>query len=303
MILYYAPGGGLGHLTRARAFLHTMAFEGRAVILTPSPFAKDLRVMGGVEIVPIPEELASDLPRYKSWLRELFDRLRPDAIYLDAFPVGIIGEFCDFQFPAPVYHIARLLRWREYSNLMAGARPSFQTTYRVEPLIEEQERFLRKHSLDLRSLDLRYPSVGDGMQNLIEGFSREGGSFWLIVHSGPDREIEELIAFADEMIGVEGKNLLFEEGLAKIVLVAPQRPEHLPVRISYCDIYPASALFPFADRIITACGFNAMRETEPFRQKHRYIPFVRRYDDQFLRASRRKRDPAGEQKSREAGGS
>ncbi|MCI0489062.1 MAG: hypothetical protein L0229_20920 [Blastocatellia bacterium] len=303
MILYYAPGGGLGHLTRARAFLHTMAFKDRAAILTPSPFAKDPRVTGGAEIIPVPKELAGDLPRYKSWLRESFARLRPDGIYLDAFPVGIMGEFCDFQFPAPVYHIARLLRWTEYAKLLTGAPPTFHTTYRVEPLVEEQERFLRNHSLEIATLDLQYPyeSLGDHVEELIKDFTRTGRPLWLIVHSGPDRETEELIAYADEMRGIEEKSLPTEEGHPQIILVAPHGSEHLREGISHIDIYPASALFPFADRVITACGFNALRETEAFQARHRYIPFARRYDDQFLRARARKRDEAGERGSRGAG--
>jgi hypothetical protein len=40
--------------------------------------------------------------------------------------------------------------------------------------------------------------------------------------------------------------------------------------------------------IITGCGFNAMRQTLPYRERHRFIPFPRRYDDQFLRAARRR---------------
>jgi len=39
MIVCYANGGGLGHLTRIRAYLHTTGWDGPVTILTGSPFA------------------------------------------------------------------------------------------------------------------------------------------------------------------------------------------------------------------------------------------------------------------------
>jgi hypothetical protein len=50
-------------------------------------------------------------------------------------------------------------------------------------------------------------------------------------------------------------------------------------------VYPARAYFPHADRIVTAAGFNAMRETEPMRERHRFVPYPRPLDDQFGRAA------------------
>jgi len=47
VIVYYAIGGGLGHLVRARAVLHTLGVAD-AVLVTASPFAKDARVTGAL---------------------------------------------------------------------------------------------------------------------------------------------------------------------------------------------------------------------------------------------------------------
>src|SRR5262249_49323155 len=54
------------------------------------------------------------------------------------------------------------------------------------------------------------------------------------------------------------------------------------------NFYPASLLFPLAERVITACGFNVMRQTESLASIHRFLPFERRFDDQFQRARRRR---------------
>jgi hypothetical protein len=65
----------------------------------------------------------------------------------------------------------------------------------------------------------------------------------------------------------------------------------LPSYVIYGNLYPATPLLPLADRILTACGFNVMRQTAAYRQQHRFLPFPRRFDDQFLRAARHRHQP------------
>jgi hypothetical protein len=87
----------------------------------------------------------------------------------------------------------------------------------------------------------------------------------LVVHAGPDREVEALIALA-------------------------ARTGH-PVRVGRprgadLDVHPASALFARAAAIVTGAGFNAMRQAGPFGARHLYLPFPRPLDDQRARAQR-----------------
>ena len=105
-----------------------------------------------------------------------------------------------------------------------------------------------------------------------------------MVHSEPHEETAELLAYARELAAAEGVD-------PRIALVTRTPPLDLPSSISVLDLYPAAALFPHAAMIVTGCGFNAMRQTLPYREKHRFIPFPRRYDDQFLRAARRREMP------------
>lgn len=286
MILYYAVGGGLGHLTRARAVAHTLGLQEQVVLMTASPFARDRRVTGNFELVTVPMEVAGDMPAYRVWLQRVLARFQPSAIYLDTFPAGILGEFCDFSFPTdtPVHHVARLLQWDEYASQMTGTPPPLATTYVVEELTDEHDAFLRWNSAALSRLELRDPPQphDDALKWIMRSLTGDGRPLWLVVHSGPASEIEELIAFAEEMRAAEGVE-------PRVLLVAPSRPSGLPERIAYLDLYPADAIFSYADRIITACGFNLMRQSEPYREKHRFMPFVRRFDDQFLRAARRRR--------------
>src|SRR5262249_35412349 len=97
-------------------------------------------------------------------------------------------------------------------------------------------------------------------------------------HSGSNEEIEDLLSYSEEMCRME-------KFQPRRVLLAPRMPENL--RIEYFNFYPAMTLFPLAERIITGCGFHAMRQTETCKAKHRFIPFPRKFDNQFQRAFRR----------------
>jgi predicted glycosyltransferase len=320
MIIYYAAGGGLGHLTRARACLHTMGLKDRVALLTASPFAADKRVVGDTEIIEIPQSFSSDLQSYKVWLQEIFAQYQPAEIYMDTFPAGILGEFCDFEFPVntTLIHLARLLKWEQYSRQLHGSTPKFALTYLLEPLTPDHEAWLKNQTDEIMPLLLQDPphDLNDEMKKAAVAIMRSSVAellvrhpqsrnqspvvrrpLWLIVHSGASAETAELVAYAAEMSRLEEVN-------ARLVLIAPET-ERDPQRqtadslyqasdseigtcVEHFDFYPATAFFPLADRIITACGFNIMRQTEEYKQKHRFMPFERRFDNQFLRAARRK---------------
>lgn len=101
------------------------------------------------------------------------------------------------------------------------------------------------------------------------------------MHSGPEDEVRELVAYATEL-----RDLASEP--PERILVATQCEIPLPRDFERIDEYPADALYPRASRIISAAGFNVMHETEPWRDKHDVVPFARRFDDQFARAARRR---------------
>jgi hypothetical protein len=285
MIFYYAAGGGLGHLTRARAIFHTLQIHEGAVILTSSEFASDRRITGDHEVIPILTRFASDVAAYRVWLRDLFNEYQPAAIYLDAFPVGIIGEFCDFDFPrhTSLYHIARLLRWEGYSKLLCGKTPQFKKTYVLEELAAAHEEFLYSCSSKVEPLRLQDPEeiLTASEQELIESLKNAQQPLWLVVHAGKADEIRELVAYAEACRQIETPD-------TRLILIAPACPDDL--RIEHYPFYPAYRLFPYAERIVTACGFHSMRQTEPYKQKHRFMPFARQFDNQFERAARRHRE-------------
>ncbi|MCP2337043.1 hypothetical protein [Actinomadura rupiterrae] len=250
MIACYAHGAGLGHLTRVRAALRALGREDEPVtIVSDSPFMQ--RVLPGWDVAA-----------------SLAD-VRADEVWVDAFPAGIDGEL-EIPSGQHVVHLARLLRWPVYEALLPAKRPRFDITYICEPLAPAHEAFLREVSDEVKPLELVDPPAAP------HDIEIDG---WLIVHSGPDDEIRELVAYATDIAAAEGLSPDF-------TLVAPRLPDGLPVEVVHHDVYPAWPLGAQAERIVTAGGFNAVRQFAPWRERHRIMPFPRRLDDQFARAAR-----------------
>jgi hypothetical protein len=267
VILYYAAGGGLGHLTRARAFLHAAGSSDEAVVLTASPFAADHRVMGNVATLIVLEELRQDQPAYREWLQRAIAQLAPERLILDTFPAGLFHEFAGMEVACEIDYVARYLNWDRYAP---RELPSLATTYVLEPLHAEQERFVvaRSRIID-RQPRLIDPLPLDPPPSLPPRYS-------LVVHSGSAEEVSELIDYSAAAARAEGT----DEPIVAVTQTMITRTD--VVRL---DAYPATGLAGGATRIITAAGFNCMRQFggDP---RHHAIPFPRRFDDQFLRAAR-----------------
>lgn len=262
MIVCYAQGGGLGHLTRIRAYLHTMHADEPATVLTTSPFAADPRVLGPHRLMPLTGPLGAVL-----------HELRPDTLVVDAFPGGINGELCAAAVPpgTRTVHLARLLRWDAYRQMLPPDELRFTHTWTVEEIDGEHRAHLERISETVAPLELSDPPAEAGL-DLAAGT-------WLISHAGPAAEIHELISYARECAILEGRR-------PRLVLTAPSRPADLPADVRHIDPYPAWPLFARAERIVSAAGFNVVRQTSPWRARHRMLPFPRRWDDQFTRAAR-----------------
>lgn len=267
MIVCYANGGGLGHLTRIRAYLHTMARDEPVTILTGSPFAADPRVTGGHPVRSAPGGLDRD--GLSRWIAAALAELAPAELVVDAFPAGLSGELTELPAGTRVVHLARLLRWDVYAELLPPDPPRFAQTYLVEPVSAEHEAYLHSVSGAVTPLELVEPPAPESAA--VDG--------WLIVHSGPEPETVELVEYAREMAGLEGVR-------PRLTLVSPWRPDGLPPGVAHRDVYPAWPLFPSAERIITAAGCNVVRQLARWPERHRMMPFPRRFDDQFARAAR-----------------
>ena len=222
----------------------------------------------------VPRRLARSRAQFGAWLKDTLRSLAPSAVVVDAFPLGILGELADQSVlpEVPLYHVARLLKWDAYRNAFTGTPRKFQVSYAVEDLAPEHGDFLAQNSERVLPLELSSIRISKTKNPFGEK------PVWLVVHSGPAAEVRELLAFSF-------KNSRIENVKPHYVVVSP-RALDLPAGVTRVAHDRAWELFPHAERIVTGCGFNSMLEAAPWRAKHLYLPFERRFDDQFLRAER-----------------
>jgi hypothetical protein len=239
VILYYALGGGLGHLTRARKVVDALGLQD-VVLLTASRFAGDPRVTGGLPVLKAPRRLGHDRAAFRAWLQ---GPLRDAGeLIVDSFPAGILGELSGMRLP-PARHVARRLRWDAYAERLDGPLPEYDRTYELEPIAHDLGPM---HPLTLPTAPVGEPLVDE--------------PHWLVVHSGPQHEVDELLTHAT--------------GAPRLIVVSPR----------HTNIYPAAPHLAHAERIITGGGFNAVHEGMPWRERHTIVPFPRALDDQAARA-------------------
>jgi len=254
MIVYYAIGGGLGHVTRARRVLAALGIEAK--------------IVGSSDIPP---HLEQSLAAHRAWIEDL----GAERIIADTFPLGIRGELAEIA--VPLDYVGRLLRWEEYRRVVPGPLPRFGTSYFAEELTPEHEAAIRAASDFVWSAAAMPPLLlNDEIESGGHGAALQ--KYWIVVHSGPESEVRELLAYATSQREIRNET-------ARIVVATRCEMEG----IERIDVDPPSALFAGASRIISAAGFNVMLETERWRDKHDVVPFVRRFDDQFTRAARRRR--------------
>lgn len=280
-VVHYAFGGGLGHLVRAGAVRRILSSGGRFVVLTSNHATDDPRVVEGLEIRSPPEGSANDPRALGAWVRDRLDEIRPETFSVDAFPAGILGELSGIDLPPGVrsIHLARLLRWDRYALRSRGPLPRYDRVLAIESLGQQQEAALRASAGSWEEIELPLEPIQPGpTHRALERVWRSlGRPVWLVVHSGPLDEVRELVAWAREHAAMEGRD-------PHLVVASPLAEALDDPEVECLDLHPVRGLFPLADRLVTAAGWNTMRETRPWRDRHLCLPFPRPLDDQFSRA-------------------
>lgn len=272
-VLYWAPGAGLGHLTRAWALCSRLTRWGVSCrVGTHSLYAEGFSRLSGLAVDRIPSaRWSADLPSYVS-------AVRPRLIILDTFPWGLRGEWKKFSLSGVKFvYLARRLKVRQYLEAIGGEwKPDSPTLRRIailEPLRPEHEILLGRSQAEKPvrlpgrvrlPLDIICPPIPRRLQKLLDT-----GRLRLLVHSGPENEIKKLAALARKKKTSPS---------CPLAVISPR-----PLKIEgaeWFEYYPARNLFPAARELITAGGYNLVAETEEFRQKHSALPFPRKFDDQ-----------------------
>ena len=266
-LLFLAPGAGLGHLNRCLALaIEAKEFELDAIILTSSLFAKTLSAMSGIQIIELP------MNKWVAGVEPLVEDLDPDIIFLDSFPFGIRNEWSKIPAEKKCIYLARHLKIAAYFNKgnMHSTLRDFDKIVILESLEEKHQEMISDSGVE--TISIKAITIADG-DLIVQIPSRLKDlmvqDYQLIVHSGPDTELQQLVYAAEK----------FDE---RIIIIAP--------RVSYrnydvFDFYPAKILFPKATRIFSGAGYNSMADLIPYTGKSIIIPFERTYDNQAWRIS------------------
>ena len=264
MYLYYAMGGGLGHITRAFAIMEKCSLNSSFRILTSSSSAPAVAKHSPCNIDHLSPDIQKSRKKYYQFLREYIAKYKIQAIVLDTFYAGLIGEWNEVALETPTFLIGRYLNFGEYQKKIRDINGKFP----VEALfIEKQNKdyfnFLAQHT---KISTLYKPIILNKMIN-----SKNHSAIKIaVVHSGNSSENEKLDEIAQNIIKKEKTSESIEYF----------RPGH--------NTYPFSKYLNSFTHIISGAGYNsvALANLALDYQKFIFHPFERKFDDQKLRLKR-----------------
>lgn len=295
MILFYAMGAGYGHLTRTMHLIHQFNL-GAVGLLSNSPFAATIlksqqhKIASKVVLIRPPKFVQHKRGLMRYWLKDVIHQSHISDLYIDAFPSGIQGELprCTH---IPTTYLARLLKWTHYKTHIQYPI-HFHQCYEMEPLEPVHHQWIKRHTLKYKKVFLAHPASASHTHCSSGPCSlgpSEGGltpGYCLVIHSGSPEEQLQLIRYATLRMQYAAQAL-------NIVLVSPVHPAGLATSIMHFKNYPAHDFLAGAQVVVSAAGFNIMRDMENYPDKiHWVLPFERKFDDQFSRFARYKENTA-----------
>lgn len=225
------------------------------------------------KLLLLPGNFVSNKDAFKSWFCAQLEAEKPDKLIIDAFPGGILGELCGLPElkNVEVEYIGRILKVEAYKKRLKAPLPPIGRIWQIEPLSTDQEAWLKSMGAPIERLDLEYPaSTEDSNIGLSE-------NAWLILHSGSESELFQLWEYAKDAALLEEVKPVFA------VVGQCDRPDFLPVSVPYYSLYPVASLLTKVAKVVSAAGFNIMKQMEGLKTQHLVLPFDRSLDDQFLR--------------------
>ncbi|MEM7109860.1 MAG: hypothetical protein AAF519_16665 [Bacteroidota bacterium] len=270
MIAFYAMGGGLGHLTRVRAFIHTYNIEEPFKVITANHAA--FRFFANEQVLFIESDKETTGAELARKIHDATHDLAFIDLYIDAFPCGILGELSEKVIPAEhLHYLARRLVWKNYQPLLSNEM-TFNDIYRFEPLESDHQMFIQNHGKQIIDCSLDFSFL---RSNKTPSIKKPLQPLWLIVHSTHPEELELLLHHAQDIAQLEQVSPYF------VVLSDVSIP--LPDSIELLMNEQPMNWYPLAERVFTGVGFNTWYQLQACRNKHTALPFKRKFDDQFWR--------------------
>ncbi len=270
MILYYALGGGLGHLTRSLVLIEHAPerLRSKIRILVSSKSAGAAERSFPCPVDRVPDAAMADPAGYERFLAGHFEKHHFQCVVMDTFPFGLLGEM-KYRLPhIPRVLIGRYLRWDAYREACGTITDASWPEDAV--VIEDQDdlydRELKKHCFVTMA---RSPLSAVRARDIPDAPLKPA---CCVVHSGIGAELALLVDSA--------RRIMAEKGI-------PGTPHVFT---------PDNALFPmerylsgFSD-IVTGAGYASSAAAVSLGGRIRYhlTSFERKFDDQGLRLQRLK---------------
>lgn len=270
-ILYYAVGGGWGHVHRSLRIIEQHLFSVARVYLVTNHHRFGYVPPANVEVVYMPPSLAYDADAYARYFRELLQLTACRTLWIDVFPWGVQGELLrvlPFIEHLPKVLVSRYVQWERYMGHCACKPPALEGVYLLEECHPLQKATFDAWKVERQPLTLNFP-LPEGDCSLPEQ------PYGVVLHTGNYHEWQCLAAYA----GQRAPHLRW-------YYVAPRPCPALGSAWHYAGSRPLRLLLENASCLVSAAGFNTMKELVPFREKHHVLPFARKYDNQFWRWGR-----------------
>ncbi|MCP5425550.1 MAG: hypothetical protein H6970_10855 [Gammaproteobacteria bacterium] len=278
IILWYAPGGGLGHATRALAVLRHLRprFPDAALLLVVTTPYISSAVMQGVSVLRLPSGFewhgGGFADKAADAARALLHALGPfDLLVVDTFADGMWGEL--------TADVLQLARRRALIFRLGGTDPDRSPAW---PLY--QRRFApyphapRADTEALGAILIRRPDEAFSPRQARShlGVSEDSEAPVIVaLHAGDPGEVASLfwlVRLAAEQLG--------RPHHLRLITPLPVTDGHWPER---AHLFPAAEILPGADLVIAAAGYNTHAELGCFGRRALFCPFGRSHDDQWGR--------------------
>nr|WP_321226157.1 hypothetical protein [uncultured Psychroserpens sp.] len=268
MHIFYAQGGGLGHLTRVDKIIKSLEIpKEKVIIITPSVFT-DYFV--GYQFVRL---LWNEY--HFDWTKKIEKVISTNEVtyfYVDTFPFGLKGELnlVYSTFPKLKYiYISRILKWEYYLNAISTkVLIRFKDTLYLEDLYDSHLNWIENHSEKITPLYLDYSQD--------QSLSLMDEPYVLVVHSGGKEDVLKICNQAIENYKA------FPNTKIMVFTQVDIQFENVNIIVNKA-IFPVSQYFKHALKIYTACGFNSIQELKAYKEKHVVIAFDKMFDDQKFR--------------------
>jgi hypothetical protein len=286
-ILYYALGGGHGHVMRGLALLRRarqILPDHHATLIAPRRLREWARREEVTLRAPPDERPSAD--QLTRWVEQIVDESVPDLLLVDQFPRGILGELQSAlaHTSMPAWLISRWVRPRYF--LQAAVRQVIERRYSGMIWCEAPPDALRK--LELPQYDVGPIVIRTAAQCLDRSAARAAlrleGEHQVLIALGSgsvarQRDFCRLLRRMCARVSARSGRQL------TLYFVSAELPSHVSTHLTVGALFPAMRYLRAADLVVTACGYHACHETRSLGLPAVFVPQRRLYDDQFARAA------------------